>query len=245
MNNKKYLDKIIICLLACTIVASTPYAQGDTTDATTELLKLQAVFENASYVSFNVAYYYEEDDTTGIKRDTLLGTYRVNKDKYYYILDSVEQIQNEQYLITIDKDNEVIYMQRPYASYASVLQSKLMDSVFRNYYVDSMPVIDSGAYRIIKIQFKPEAVYTDYQMVYDTSGLRPATLKYTIKKEVSQNPSFQQFIRVKIVFNNFQTGLFDDSIFNIDAIVVRQNGKFVINPTSYASYSLANMYDEQ
>lgn len=216
----------------------------DSTDATTELLKLQAVFQNISYTSFDVNYYYEEDDSSGVLRDTLTGVYKVDKDRFYYMLDSVIQIQSDLYHVTVDKDNKIVYLERPYFSYTSVLQSNIMDSVFMENYVDQMLLADSSGYRKLTIQFRDEAPYTDYELLYDVNSFQPASIKFTIKKEAPEG-SPPQYAKVRIIFSNYQTGTFDDSVFSTSWIFNRQNGVFVLNQETFSTYELANAYDEQ
>ena len=239
--------RIIKCFLLSGLlwnIGLVSHAQ-DSTDATTELLKLQAVFQNISYTSFDVNYYYEEDDTSGVLRDTLTGVYKVDKDRFYYMLDSVIQVQNDLYHVTVDKDNKVVYVEKPYFSYTSVLQSNIMDSLFMENYVNQMLVTDSSGYRKITIQFKNEAPYQNYELLYSLNSFQPASIKFTLRKEALQEEGPQLYARVKIVFSNYQTGAFNDSVFLTNWIFNRENGVFVLNPETFSTYELANSYDEQ
>jgi hypothetical protein len=248
----KYMKIVLAILLVCcqlNLKAQSP--SMDTPDATSELLKLQAVFQNISYTSFNVTYYYEEDDSTGILRDTMNGQYMADKDRYYYILDSIEQIQNETYKATIDHSNSTIYIEKPFPSYTSVLQANMLDSAFLQYNVDSMTVADSGTFRKVNIYFKAESPYLYYQYCYDMNGIRPAFVKFSLRKQqvIPDDPQLaqqqEQFVRIHIVFSNFTTGEFTDKVFNTDRFFKRVNGVFVQDPTEYNSYEIANAYDQQ
>jgi hypothetical protein len=244
----KYIS-IYNLLILFTLVPFLTKAQASP-DATTELIKMQALFQNISYTSCDITYYYEEFDSAGTKLDTMSGVYKVDKDRFYFMLDSVEQIQNEFYHTTIDHMTKVVYVEKPYSAFTSVLQANILDSTFLEYNVQDMQVTDSSGFRKVSILFKAEAPYQYYEYVYDLSGLRPAYVRFALKKEhyipeEPLGPEVEQLIKIHIVFSNFQTNAFTDAAFDMSGIFTRQNGSFTLNPKLALFYELINTYDQQ
>jgi hypothetical protein len=243
--------KVVLVLLLLVTGAAT-MAQ---TDAMQELLRLRSFLDKSQNLNFNLAYYYEEDDSSGVVKDTLIGESSVLMGKSYSRLNGLKRVNNEYYNALIDTVNKEIYVNKPEPMTQQYMSANFTDPTFYNYYVDTTIVSDSGAFRIINISFKETAPFRSYKIVYSITSLQPAYLQYNMKKgEDDNNPPIPgppgggggttiPSIRLKVVFSNFNTNANPATKFSTDVWFTRQNGVLVLQP-AFSSYTITDLTGE-
>lgn len=184
-----------------------------TTNIMDEIISVQSFLSGTEYLSFSATYYMEDSDTTTVK-DTLTASYKINGKQYRIIIDSIESIQNDQYVGTIYYKDSLIVVQKPNSLVTKVLQVDVLDTLFQQMAMSSMSASDSGLYRKIIIHFDPGTVYTEYLLVYEKSNKNLSYIKYSLRKDL--DPDSPKRINMTIKFNQFSTVTFNDSVFSTD-----------------------------
>lgn len=228
-------------ILLLTILLNMVFTVNAQPDPVESLVRLNTFLKKTANLRFNVTYYYEEDDSAGVTRDTLTGVSRNKTGRNAIDLGAYKKINNEYYFVLIDTANKEMYISNPQSPVKQYTNSELLDSVFLNYYTDTLTARDSSVFTIVEFAFKQTAPYTAYQVIYNRTTLEPLSISYRMKKENAggggpPNPE----IRMNILFANFDTKEIDESYFSASQYFTRQNGAFVLQP-AYASYQLVDL----
>lgn len=209
-----------------------------------ELTKLNAVFADTGKISFNVAYYYEQADSSGISRDTVNGSYKLWGQKFYAMIDSNEVVQNETYNVSVDHPGQLMLVGSPKPVFPSVIQLNLIDQEFMDNYIDDITISDSGKTRKLSVVFKPYAPFSSYSLSFDTTTYWVKCIDFKIRGALPENDAFgntmplpNYYTQVKVVFTNFQTGAFAASVFDVSRFFKQADGVFVVNPP-YSDYEI-------
>jgi hypothetical protein len=231
-------------------------SQAQNTDVMQELLRLRSLMNRSPYLNFNLAYYYEEDTSSGgIIRDTLIGESNVFNGRSYTRLNGMKRVNNEFYNATVDTVNQEIFVTNPEPMTRQYLSADFSEPDFFNYYISGTTMTDSGTYRIINISFTEAAPFNWYKLVYNISSSQPAYLQYSMKKgdelsgSVAPGPpppggggggGGRPSIRLKVVFSNFNTNTNNPQLFNTDTWFTRQNGLLVLTP-AFSNYTITDL----
>lgn len=235
ITTRKALKFILLFMLTQTAI--TGNAQ---TDPIESLITLNKHLQGTS-MYYNVTYYYEEDDSAGVVRDTLSGMIKCNEGRTWMQLGSMKKISNEYYFMLIDTANMEMYVSNPQPLTMQYATSELTNHKFVSAYVDTMTADDSSDCVIIKIQFKESAQYNDYEVIYKPSSFEMVSLSYSMKKESDTTNwvgSTLPEIRLKIAFSSLSAS--DEDIYNTKQYFIRKNGVLALQP-AYAGYQLIDM----
>jgi hypothetical protein len=238
------MKKIMILLL---LTASQQVkAQQDPVEL---LVKLNTYLEKTPNLNFNLIYYYEEDDTSGVTRDTMSGVSRNNLGRTWMQIDGMKKINNEYYFVLMDTVNKELFISNPQPLTKQYTNSDLTDTTFLSYYVQSISARDSSIFTIVDFVFKETAPYYHYQLIYKNTTLEPVSISYSMKKDdpntngaplPGPGGAAQYGIRLKVVFSNFNSNAVSDSLFTTKQYFIRQNGVFVLQP-GYTDYQLVDL----
>jgi hypothetical protein len=207
-----------------------------------EIEAMQANFSLANHFSFNATYYMQDVDTVTVL-DTAVATYQVNGNNFHVVIDSVESIQNDKLFTSVYHDSKTIVVQKPVNIYKQLMQVDIHDPVFQQMAMSGMTAVDSGAFRRINILFDADAMYTNYQLVYDTATHIVLNIKYSVRKDL--NPSSAKRVNMNIVFSNLQLGAFDDTVFVTDRFFKQYSSTDIRTAAGYTDFEVINMAAEQ
>lgn len=236
--------RIASLIVIFTICNNGSYGQTlpDSVKYINDLFRVEKAYSDTTYLKFKITYYYEEWDTHGPTRDTLTGVYQLHGDKMYFNMDSVLMIQNEQFRIVVYNLDSMMEVSTPKQLYTKIFQSDLYDTLFRQLNIQNVVLTDTGASRKLSFKFHPYSPYVSYDLIYDTTNYRLTHVMYMIKKGIVETgpgviPS--QYVSIKIVFSNYDTAAFSDSIYGSSQFFTRQNGVFVV-VSPYNGFELIN-----
>jgi hypothetical protein len=210
----------------------------DTANPWRELIYIEAVFRDTTHLSFNATFYLTDVDTVTV-RDTLAGTYKISKNKYYIGIDSTVIVQNDFYHLTLYTDQHLAILNRPSVFGLNLFQVNLTDPVFNQTHVDYLHETDSGAYRKISFQFKTGSPYRQFDIIYDTASHHITSVEYDIKKNLYDGTTPDHYYHMRAICTSYQTGTFTDAAFSMTPYFIRKNGIYsLVSP--YGSYQLIN-----
>jgi hypothetical protein len=234
----------VLSLVTFTLGANANNYGADTTGPLFEMRKLHSVFANDRTLAFDCTYYMEDVDTV-TTRDTLAGFFKFFNEQYWFKMDSVEQLQDQHYCVTVYHEQETILFRDRTPVAQSVFQANVLDSAFLDVYVDSLTVTDTATYRKLKMHFKPGMPYTRYEILYDTANYYVHTIHSTIRKNMMGDPDIfdNHAIHLKVVFSNYTTNGADPSVYSTMKFVIRRNGEHVLK-APYTHYQLVNSINQ-
>lgn len=213
-----------------------------------ELAKINATTYYSDHISFDAKFSYTFPDTSGsLSTDTLMGTYKLNMDNYYMLMDSVLVIQNAEYRATIQYRDQVMTVEKPINTFKSILQLNVLDSTFQTTHLSGWTYQDTSSYRKLIAQFKSESMFSKYEMLYDTSTYYPIQVNIQVKNyryDEKAGEFIDSYSTIIVRYSNFQTGAFTDSVFSTDTYFKREDGLF--KPLSpFSSYEIIDSYNQE
>src|SRR5215467_15029052 len=109
MNMKRIL--VLLCVFGNAAISSGQQSNGKE-EAVGELKKVADVYRNAQRLSFEMDYYYSEENNPSRKLDSLHGSCRMNGTAYWYRLDSVETLYSKDYVMVLFRPDKLMYLTR-------------------------------------------------------------------------------------------------------------------------------------
>jgi hypothetical protein len=208
-----------------------------------ELSHIKMAFNDTAHVSFQTDYVITFNDAT---KDTVHYQYKVSNYKWHLeTSDSTEYIQNNMYNLALYHNRHRAVVSRPQDGFKYVLQVNITDYSFHNSFVTGMAVADTGGYKKLSYVFKAASPYRTYDIIYDPATYRIHAIQYSFNMGgASSAPSGSKMpFTVTILFSNYQTGLFTDSVFSTNGYFIRKQG--VCNMVApYTGYQLINSLNQ-
>lgn len=204
----------------------------------TELVKIAEVYQSPPHLSYHLSVTYADSAQPNNILEEVQGMYKIREGKYWFMLDSIEFLQGDQYNLAVYHPDSTIMvnkLQEP----TSPLQLPLMDSFFHAASVASIAVTRvNDSTRLLKILFKPEAYYRSYEMQYDLNTFLIRKIKYYLMDaEALEEPNSSGVVCVALDFSNYSTAAVNEDYFNETKFIHRQGGQLVVQP-AFAGYQL-------
>lgn len=230
---KLFLAAIILC------TTNTALGQMDSaSNAVMELLKMQSRYLDAVNLSFDVKFLSTQKDSTGLYvTDSIFGVYKVSGPNLWAIVDSVEQIQNEQYTVTNYLADSTLFISKPDVNPKTVFPHNFLDSTFLQYEVSRMAISNNGGVqKRLTMFFNTESPYLSYDLYYDSTTYLINKLEYKLKDN-------SDYIKITLVFGNYQTTVIDQTVFSTSKYFTERDRKYIITQ-AYRNYQLINPSNE-
>lgn len=250
--NRKLKIKLSVAVALLVLNANCATAQEKVYDTTTtnrlvDIMGIASTLFTTPYFSFDATYYMTDVDSVTVK-DTMIAKYKINGDSMYLLIlkDTLENIQNKNCVASIYHSNKSIVVQKPQPLIKQVLQIDVMDTIFQNMAMAGMTFIDSSCDRSIIISFDTNAVYNNFQLHYCKLTNRLFYISYSIKKNTNGiDPNNPYRTDMYILFSNYQTGAFNNSVFSTDQFIKINSTSDVQLATGVdPAYEIVNFLDE-
>jgi hypothetical protein len=246
MNNIKTIKILLGALVLITgRLQAADKPRTDSLTASVELVKLRMVLTDTAHMSFDALFYFENVDSITV-RDTMHMAYQINKNQYHIVVnDSLEVVQNIFYNLVLYHDRDMAILSKPVNLVKYLFHANLLDGNFNRLFISGLKVSETGSFRKLSYQFKPGCPYEKYEIFYDPATYRINKIQYQMRKDpFSSTPATaNDRYLVNIQFSNYQTGLFNDSVFSTDTYFVRRQGLFQMT-TPYSGYELINSLNQ-
>lgn len=247
---KKKIVRYIFCVsIACTL-SGHAFTQNsvDSFRFINELFQIENAFLSANHLSFGVRLYLEDHDTTSLVTDTIYGSGIIHGENYYLIMDSVEQVQNENYKVSVFHHDSIMQVESRSSLYKTLFRLDLYDRVFQELNVTGVQFSDSGPIRTMSFDFLRDAPYISFELQYDTVTRFITSLTYKAKKSIYltpiSGPMPASVLTVKVLFLGYSTGSCNDSVFGTARFFKSENGG--LTPvTPFSGFELINATSEQ
>lgn len=216
------------------------HAQVETGFELLQLVKIAEVYKASPSLSFAVSYDYADSTAPSTVFEHMDGQYKMSSGRYWMMLDSTEQVQGNNYNLSIYHSDSVISV-NDRTKYSDQTRLPFLDSVFRNNNVTSMGISTYNDTTLkLTIQFTAAASYSKYEMLYDQNKFYIRSIKYYIRNVAYDSSAVTSGTAVvSMTMSNYSTGAFDPVIFNEDRFIYRDGLGFHLEPAFYG-YTLIN-----
>lgn len=243
----RHINNLFVKLTMLLVIAGTVKATGqpvtNTFYCSRELKHIKMVFNDTAHVSFQADYLITFNDAT---KETARYQYKVSGHKACQeASDSSGFIQNNMYNLALFHKRRRAVVSRPVDVFKYVLQVKVTEPSFSRLFITGMAISDTGGYKKLSYFFKAASPYRTYDIIYDSVTYRLHAIQYSfnIAGAGSASSDSKMPFYVTILFSNYQTGLFTDSVFLTNGYFTRKQG--VCNMVApYTSYQLINSLNQ-
>ena len=231
MNRIRYLFSFLLLMIAFNSAAHPVPSNPDTTGADMDLIIIESFFRNVENMTCSVN---RKEGPLGGMLTVDSGWCKVGRNQYNITTVRVDtsrcELQNGVFSAYINHLDSNIVVRKPGRAYVAFMKIDLLDHMVRRAYIQRMYALDSAGYRVLQVEFKPEAPYTRYRMVYHPQQLIP--LSVSMIKKTGTGPW-----QIEISYNSVSFDPFPDNVFSTDPYFSKQYGKFELIPP-YQQYQL-------
>lgn len=221
----------VLSIAFCLLIGNNEvHAQYDTIRQ--HLLNINAFYDSAEAVAFDVKFNYEGDSLLGnYQYRESQGSFVMNKKKFYYKLDFTECIQSDSFMLTILKPEQVIMISQPTAfgaGYVVPIREKIDSLLSTDFGIYSYSINKTDS--INRINFYTSDSLADYKkfsLHYDPVSF--AIMQYEVSFDYypeSDSSELGELIRpgaglpreltLRVYFSNYRIETLSDEIFNLD-----------------------------
>jgi hypothetical protein len=168
---------MVLCSLVILHTASAQEA-NDTAKLFAEMKGLQGAYQKA--LSFDVRYTYASELHPEALLDSLNGHIEMAGNKYYYQLANTEMTANDKYVVTLFKDDKIMYLSKS-MSQNTVDPLEQMRVSMKTAGVNRCSVTEKAKVKIITVGFKEGGPYKELQMDFDKSSGYLLSMRYILK----------------------------------------------------------------
>jgi hypothetical protein len=231
---------ILLMNVSRPVQAQLPTRADSSSDLKVFLTKIKQAYGKATYLQFRLTYRYANERQPGQYLDSLLGEVEMDKGRSRTVLDGMETVLNDRYIIQIIPDNKVIYLAAAHTAPASsaVTQNPvaMMDSLFAHKEGMKTSVEHEEGTDILNLDMPAGQAYSKLRMTIDNRTGYFREVEYSLNtaslvgEEMIDRPGhpgpYQSRGRIQIVFTDYRNGQFDDRIFSEDNFFTRVSGRY-------------------
>ncbi len=236
----------IICLVILSTNAGRP-AQAQplmladsSTDLKGFLTKIRQAYGNATYLQFRLTYRYANERQPDQYLDSLSGEVEMDRGRSRTVLDGMETVLNDRYIIQIMPEDKAIYLAAAHAAvnHSATVQNPLpmLDSLFAHVEGIRTSVERREGSDILTLILPAGEPYSKMRMTIDDRTGYFREVEYSLNtaslvgEEMIDRPGhpgpYQSRGQIQIVFSDYRHGQFDDHLFSEDNFFTRVDGRY-------------------
>jgi len=169
---------LILCGFAIFRTASAQEV-NDTAKLFAEMKTLQSVYQQKA-LSFDIRYTYASELHPDEVLDSLDGHADIAGSNYYYQLANTEMTANDKYIVTLFREDKIMYLSKPVALNAADPLEQMRVSM-KTAGVIRCSVTEKGTVKSIRVGFKEGGPYKELQMDFDKSSGYLIAMRYVLK----------------------------------------------------------------
>jgi hypothetical protein len=155
--------------------------KNDTARLFATMKELQQMYKQKA-ISFDIRYTYASELHPGVELDSLAGHMDVSGKNYHYLLSGTEMTANERYVVTLFKEEKIIYLSKPLSAPVDPVQQMWLS--MQTIGVTSCSFPETATVKAINIGFKAGSPYKEMQMDFDKKTGYLMEMRYVLKTEM-------------------------------------------------------------
>ncbi|MBS4065891.1 MAG: hypothetical protein KGZ74_15130 [Chitinophagaceae bacterium] len=236
----KGFKKIIYTLLLFAGIHKSAVAQEAAIDK--ELKKIQDAYQSRDYLSFNVQYLYSYFKEPETYIDTVYGSYKLSKNKYWAKMDDVEFIQNDSLLIAVYPEDRVLLINRAVPNWVDMISN--WEKLWQQQKSKLQAAVDkSSATGKIVLNYTGDSIYKRVEIWYNQTTFLTERLVFVIKQpqflmeDGDEEKLSDDFSIIEVRLTAYDSKPFEPFIFSTANYINTVNGK--VTPSSkYKEYTI-------
>jgi hypothetical protein len=203
-----------------------------------ELVKITQIYENVPSLSFVVITSLRHESTP---LDTTVATCKLSYGRTLLWAEDFEFLKGDQYDVYVDREDTTMFAM-PRRGDETILKAPLLDSTFRAAHVDSMWITtNNDSIWLFNVRFKPESIYTLYEIEYNSRTGLINNLFYKVKNlNDVYGLLIDDIITVDVYMTSYSDAELDPTLFNEHRYFYRLNGSLFLQP-EWEDYKLETL----
>ena len=215
-------------------------AQPDSRSAAIRAIaRLGAHYKEIPLLSFDILYRYSDEKKPGIYMDSLRGSFKMDGQRYWYLLDSTEMVYTEKSVVILYRQDKLMYLSAPSAQSAAANPLVVLDSFLSKKEGIQYELSNAGGETTVTLRFGSGYTYKRVEYhIEDKTGLLRRMVS-VVKSEQLYDPSVRTAIApgesyavVETLFSNYREKGFDAGVFDTGRYFKKEGGNY----TSIAPY---------
>lgn len=240
------LRKTVLLTLAGLLYSAISVSQSATKeDVIKKMEELARKYKGADHLSFDVKYRYAAEQQPTKYLDSMQGSFRLNGTNYWYQLDNTEFVANDSMMLTVFKEDKVIFINGTSIT-QSAMPTAVLDSVLLMNQYNAINITQNKQEELIQVDFAPGFMYKNVQYVIDAKTGFLKKVIATIHSVEMYDPAVKEMFENKnefgileMVFSNYRTKSFDKTAFSSEKYL-RKSGTEVRAGAAYSDYRIYN-----
>lgn len=228
-------------------------AQADKPTVLQVLQQLQQTYSTTGFLSFDIQYKYAAEATPTLYEDSIGGQVKLHGQQHWTQLDNTEMINIPGYLITLFKEDKLMYLSAPppqsagYSPATGTMSAqwvKQLDSMLARKDQLQARVEETARSRTFVIDYlqpkewKRISYHIDKRTGYLTGITSLVHADQMYDPSVREKVTGDVYVIVETHFTNYSTAAFDTGLFNAARYFTKKDGQY----TSVGAYSAYTVY---
>ena len=238
-TEKKYGTSFFILLSLFLLLLAAPVSRLSAQEGPAKLRellqKLQRTYSQASYLQFQVEYFYANKKNPAQRMDSLFGQVQMDKARYRYIMDNAETVVTPKYTIQVMRPERSIYVSG--ARHSGLMDPVgVTDSILAHLEGVTVQADKQHGMETVTMDFPPGKMYTRITMLLDTRTGYLQKVTYDLHteslvgQELIDKPGhpgpYQSEGQVVVLFNGYHSGGFGEEVFDEHKFFNRVESRF-------------------
>ncbi|ACU62228.1 hypothetical protein [Chitinophaga pinensis] len=220
----KILKRVLSICLFMTYMQAFAQEKKDSIALSNILGELQNLYKQKD-IGFDIHYTYASELHPDVILDSLSGHLDIAGGNYHYQMSNMEMTANERYVITLFKEDKVMYLSKPSADSINPVEQMWLSLKMMG--IDHCSFSEFPTFKSIKITFKSGGIYKEMRMELDSKTGYPIGMEYVIKTEMLLAPNerssdvtkeYGEYAIVCCRYSDYKslitrTGMFDEQAF--------------------------------
>ncbi|WP_276482886.1 hypothetical protein [Paraflavitalea pollutisoli] len=226
---------LIACCSLCLIALSTQAQTESDPRAKSALRRLASAYQQPAYLGFDVLYRYASESNPKQYLDSLRGQYKVHGNKFWSQLDSQETVSNSELVLTVFKEDKLLFLAKAAAGGAPGNPVAMLDSFLVESRANAFTYTSSAAEEIVSLQLpdggpcKKMTWYIDRKTGYlrRMESLMRSDQLYEPAAQPLLKDAASVYVVVETDYQHYRTGGFGDEVFDLGKYYRKEGGEYI------------------
>ena len=208
-----------------------------------ELKKLAEKYKQSETISFDIMYRYAAENKPAEMLDSLSGSFKIHGQEYWYRLAETEAAGNSNILMTLFKEDGVMYLSKPHSTVLHTNPIALLDSLATDKRIVSCNLIAGSGYTRIILTCQPGMAYKKIEYDIDARTGLLSKMISTVQAKQLYDPAVRDKVSdgtyaiIEACFTNYNQEKFSEKDFDLTRYFKKQGNDYVTVPP-YDSYKI-------
>lgn len=207
------------------------------------LKKLAERYKQSSSVSYDMTYKYAAENKPDDILDSMSGSFKIHQSEYWYKIAETEAVGNGSIVMTLFKEDKVIYLTKPASSFQTYNPVAVLDSFVSGKKIMAAGLSSAGGIDKVVLTCRPGLSYKKIEYDIDSkTGFLNKMICWVQAKEfydpsVKDKVAGTMYAVMEADFTNYHEGTNDEKDFDLGKYFKKEGSQYVTVPP-YDSYKI-------